>query len=106
MPLAKAPPSTNRLLAALPAEEHERLVPHLRKVNLKFGQTLYGTEAIIEDVYFPVNSVFSLLCASDARVTVEVGTVGNEGMVGLPAVLGVSATFIMPSFKHRAKPCK
>ena len=93
MPLAKAPPITNRLLAALPAEEYERLLPHLQKVTLDFGQKLYEAEALIEYVYFPVNSIVSLLCASDARATVEVGTVGNEGMVGLSAILGVTTTF-------------
>ncbi|MBD0373753.1 MAG: Crp/Fnr family transcriptional regulator [Pyrinomonadaceae bacterium] len=93
MPLAKVPQIKNQLLAALPAEEYERLSPYLNPVSLDFGQTLYEADLPIEQAYFPSNCIVSLLCTSETRATVEVGTVGNEGMVGLPVVLGVNTTF-------------
>lgn len=96
MPLAIVPQIKNRLLAALPAEEYERLSPHLTAVALDFGQTLDEAGLPIEQLYFPNNCIVSLLYSSEHGATIEVGTVGNEGLVGLHALLGVNTTF------HRA----
>jgi len=93
MPSAEVSSIKNRILAALPAVEYERLSRSLKTVSLDFGQTLYEAEAPIEQAYFPTNSIVSLLWDPGPRETIEVGTVGNEGMVGLPALLGVETTF-------------
>jgi CRP-like cAMP-binding protein len=78
----------NRLLAALPREEYERLLPHLELVPLEYKQILYQPNEPIDYVYFPNNGVASLLTIMENGDAVEVGTVGNEGMVGLPVFLG------------------
>ncbi len=79
----------NRLLAGLPSRSIQRLREQLEPVELKFGQSLYEPGQKIRHVYFPVDSLISLLTAVDARHTLEVGLIGNEGMAGLPFVLGV-----------------
>lgn len=78
----------NRLLAALPKEEYKRLLPNLESVSLEFKQVLYQPDELIRYVYFPTNSVISLLTIMEDGNIVEVGTVGNEGIAGLPVFLG------------------
>jgi CRP-like cAMP-binding protein len=80
----------NRLLAALPKEEYERLLPHFKLVSLEYKQILYVPNEPIEYIYFPENGVISLLTFMENGESIEVGTVGNEGMVGLPIFLGVT----------------
>ncbi len=80
--------SENRLLAALPKEEYERLVANMESVSLKFKQSVYEPNELIEYVYFVKHGVVSLLNVMEDGKEVEVATVGNEGMVGLPVFLG------------------
>lgn len=85
-------PIKNRLLAALPDEEYERLVPHLEPVSLPLNQVLYELGVPIEYVYFPQQGIVSLLSVLEDGSTVEAGLVGNDGMVGLPIILGGNKT--------------
>lgn len=78
----------NRLLELLDATDMERLRPHLRSMNFDYKQPLYQSHEPIEWVYFPVKGVVSLVNTMEDGSAVEVGTIGNEGMVGLPIVLG------------------
>lgn len=78
----------NRLLANLPKEEYERLVPYLEPIFLDFKRELYLPNVPIDFVYFPLEGVCSLLSLTSEGQLIEVGTVGNEGMVGLPVFLG------------------
>jgi CRP-like cAMP-binding protein len=79
---------TNRLLASLPAHEMERLLPSMRLVFLELKQVLCEDRAPMPYVYFPTQGVVSqVLCTSDGD-QIEVGVVGNEGMVGLSVLLG------------------
>ncbi len=82
----------NRLLAALPDDERQRLAAHLELVELTLRQLLYEPGKPIEHVYFPVDAVLSVLAVMDDGQAVEVATVGNEGMVGIPVFLGVSVS--------------
>jgi CRP-like cAMP-binding protein len=82
-------PPGNRLLASLPKNEYRRLFPELTEVALVFGDIIYEPGDAISHVYFPNNSLISLLSAVADRSTLEVGMVGNEGMVGLPVFMGV-----------------
>ncbi len=77
----------NRILAALPKEEYERLLPKLKKVGMEFHQPLFEPNQRIEYVYFPNTAVVSLLNVMENGETAEVGTVGYEGIVGLPVFL-------------------
>jgi CRP-like cAMP-binding protein len=80
-----APP--NRLLARLPNGEYRRILSHLQPVELKFKQTLYHAKSPIEYVYFPTRGVASTVAYVGNGNAIEVSTVGDEGMVGLPALL-------------------
>ena len=74
----------NRLLAALPAEEYERLLPHLEEVRLNLGDVISRPGEKIEYVYFPKRSTISVCAIMEDGTQIEVGVVGNEGMFGLP----------------------
>ncbi len=80
-------PIENRFLAALPPEELERILPKLEEVELKFGEKIYERGGTIEHVYFPTGSIFSLLAVGPGELTLEMGIVGREGMVGYPVLL-------------------
>ena len=82
----------NRVLANIPAKEYKRLKAHLEPIELKFGQVLYEPGESIRHVYFPVDCLISLLTAVDKRRTLEVGMVGNEGMAGMPFILGMGVS--------------
>lgn len=92
MPSAKRTASSiqNRLLAALPTEEYKGLLRNLEQVTLPFGRVLYEPGDAIRHVYFLNYGIVSLLCAVGDRASIEVATVGNEGVVGIPLFLGVS----------------
>ena len=81
-------PKGNRLLDALPAEEFERLRPHLKTVTLEIKDYLYEPGSPIEQVYFPIDCVTSTMATMQDGRMVEVGTIGKEGMDGLPVFLG------------------
>jgi CRP-like cAMP-binding protein len=82
----------NRLLAALPEEMQERLRSIQEIVSLEFRESLYEPGQPIEYVYFLRHGVVSLITLMEDGASVEVGTVGNEGMVGLPVFLGTDTT--------------
>ncbi|WGV27488.1 Crp/Fnr family transcriptional regulator [Halotia branconii] len=77
----------NRLLASLPTAEYQRLRPHLEPVSLLLGQELYQMGEPITHVYFPLKALVSLISSVDGSAT-EFGLIGNEGMVGISALLG------------------
>lgn len=82
------PPMGNRLLATLPPAEFGRIAPHLEAVALEVRHTVIEPNRTIEDVYFPVDCVVSILGLMEDGSAVESATVGNEGMAGLPVYLG------------------
>ena len=82
----------NRLLAKLPKKEYQRLLPQLQRTTLTFGDVLCEPGDTIKDVYFPNDSIISLLSAVAERSTLEVGMVGNEGMAGLAIFMGVNVS--------------
>ncbi|HEV7472449.1 MAG TPA: Crp/Fnr family transcriptional regulator [Pyrinomonadaceae bacterium] len=85
----KSPAIPNLLLAALPKKDYQALQGHLEEIPLVFEEFLYRPGVPIGDVYFPNSGVVSLLAGINDHATLEVGLVGNEGMVGLSAFLGV-----------------
>ena len=92
MPPSKSPPIANRLLAALPNKDYQPLKGQLEEVPLEFGKVLYRPSEMISDVYFPNSGIVSLLAGVNERSTLEVGFVGNDGMVGLAVFLGVDSS--------------
>lgn len=81
-------PKNNQLLAALPAEAWDRLVPNLRLISLSRGAMLYAPGEPPRHAYFPVNAVVALLHVLANGAPTEISLVGNEGLVGIIAVLG------------------
>jgi CRP-like cAMP-binding protein len=79
---------TNRLLSLLSDDDYERLRPRLSHVVLDYRKSLYEAQRPIDHVYFPINGVASLVITTDDGASAEVGTIGSEGMVGLPVCLG------------------
>jgi CRP-like cAMP-binding protein len=79
----------NLLLALTPADEMERIQPHLSQVNFAFRDSIYKDGETNEHAYFPHAGVFSMVSSPEEDgMLVEVATVGREGMVGLPLLLG------------------
>jgi CRP-like cAMP-binding protein len=99
MPLIKNPslfapqtPRQNQLLAALPASEYERLLPHLEQVPLELGRALYESGSHQAYVYFPTDSIVSLLYVMEDGSSAEIAVVGNEGLVGIALFMGGEST--------------
>lgn len=85
-------PENNFILAALAGPELERLVKHLEPVTLKLGEVIYGPNQHISSAFFPTTSIISLQYMMDTGACAEAAEVGNEGMLGLPILLGANAT--------------
>lgn len=80
----------NRLLAALPVADLVWVIPRLTPVTLDLRQVLFDAGEPIQAVHFPLEGVVSLVTPLEDGDVVEVATIGNEGMVGLPLVSGGS----------------
>jgi CRP-like cAMP-binding protein len=84
--------SANLLIAALPADAQQRLTEGLAPVDLRFGETLSEPNDRIRHVYFPVDSFISLITPGAGHAQLEIGLVGNEGMLGVPLLLGINVS--------------
>jgi CRP-like cAMP-binding protein len=82
----------NRLLGLLTRADYGRLRPHLRPVTLEYQESLYQANTRIDFVWFIETGVGSLVNTMVNGGAAEVGTIGNEGMVGLPLLLGDNRT--------------
>ncbi len=91
--MAKVPsPQQNHLLAALPEDVRRRLLPQLKRVDLSLGEVLYEPGDAMTHVYFPIDSIASLLYVMESGASAEVAVVGNEGMIGLALFMGGEST--------------
>jgi CRP-like cAMP-binding protein len=81
-------PRDNRLLTALSAEDFERLRPHLAPIELVTATPVFDAGEAASHVWFPYRGVISIVARDAAGETVEVATVGREGMTGISLVLG------------------
>src|SRR6266849_10797809 len=73
----------NLLLAALPAAELKRLRPHLQPAQMELGHVLYEPGRHLDHVYFPTDSIVSLLYVMEDGSSAEIAVVGDEGLVGI-----------------------
>lgn len=87
----------NRLLACLPEEELEGLRPRFERVSLSHGQHVIVPDEPILNIYFPLTCLLSLVTLMEDGSSVESGTIGREGMSGVPVILD-SCTTTMPTF--------
>lgn len=92
MRVAPAHPRQNRLLASLPEEVYGRLASGLELVPLALGEILYEANAALSHVYFPTDSIVSLLYVMKDGRSAEISLVGNEGLVGIALFMGGGTT--------------
>lgn len=91
--MSEAPnPSQNHLLAALPAAEFGRLLPHLVLVPLRLGESIYEPDERMHYAYFPTTAIISLHYVTESGASAETAGVGNEGMVGIALFMGGHTT--------------
>jgi CRP-like cAMP-binding protein len=81
-------PRQNHLLAALPAPDRERLLPHLERVAMPLGHVLYESGSELRHVYFPTTSIVSLLYVMIDGASAEIAVVGNDGILGVALFMG------------------
>lgn len=100
-----APPSKiqNHLLAALSPEILERLFSHLELIPLPLGKVLYESGDTMRYVYFPIDSIVSLLYVMENGASAEISVVGNEGLVGVSLFMGGESTLSRAVVKGAGK---
>ena len=81
-------PVENRLLAALPRDEYERLLPSLQQVSFSLGEVVYEFAGQLDYVFFPTTSIVSLLYTMENGSSAEMGLTGNDGVVGIALFMG------------------
>ena len=92
-PKTKTIPKDNLLLAALPAEVIDRLLPNLKPVALPLGKVIYESGVELDHVYFPVpGCIISMLYVMTDGSSAEIAVVGDEGMVGIALFMGGDTT--------------
>ena len=89
---ARQPTASNRLFEALPAEDFERLQPHLELVPLPLGWVVYESGAAQDHLYFPTSAIVSLLYILENGTSAEIAVVGNDGAVGIALFMGGETT--------------
>ncbi|MEO6403286.1 MAG: Crp/Fnr family transcriptional regulator [Vicinamibacteria bacterium] len=82
----------NRLLAALPAPEYERLARNIELVSMSLGDTLYDPGEHLPYAYFPTTAIVSLQYVMESGASAEIAGVGNEGVVGISLFMGGDTT--------------
>jgi PAS domain S-box-containing protein len=92
--VAKGAAIANKLLAALPRKDYQKLVGGFEEVTLTYGEILYEPGDPIRHVYFPNDALVSLLTTVEGHQALEVGLAGREGMVGISAALGVEVASV------------
>jgi CRP-like cAMP-binding protein len=90
-------PAENRLLANLPAQELAHLLPHFERVSLHHGEHVIVPDEPIRHIYFPINCLLSLVTQMEDGSSAESGSIGREGMSGVPVLLDARQT-PMPTF--------
>jgi CRP-like cAMP-binding protein len=85
-------PRQNSLLAALPASDYERLLPDLQLVPLPLGWAVYEPGGKLGYVYFPTDSIISLLYVMENGASAEIALTGNDGLVGIALFMGGETT--------------
>jgi CRP-like cAMP-binding protein len=85
-------PKQNHLLASLPAADFARLLPDLQLVPMPLGWAVYESGGHQGYVYFPTNSIVSLLYVMENGSSSEIAVTGNEGIVGIALFMGGETT--------------
>jgi CRP-like cAMP-binding protein len=81
-------PTKNGLLAALPREDYELILPHLEHVSFKLGEVVYEPGREMEHIFFPTTAIISMLYTMENGSSAEMGMAGHEGLVGVALFMG------------------
>ncbi|MBN8429139.1 MAG: Crp/Fnr family transcriptional regulator [Xanthomonadales bacterium] len=92
MTTALTTPLQNHLLLALSNDVRERLLPHAERIDLPLGKVVYESGDKLRHVYFPTDSIISLLYVMENGASAEIAVVGNEGIVGVSLFMGGEST--------------
>jgi len=90
VPFIQAVPVTNLLLSALPSKDREQLIAKCEFIELDLGEVLYCIGEPMTQVYFPTGSFISVRAPSDGKGNLEVGLIGDEGMLGITLMLDIN----------------
>ena len=90
MSVSSAVPIVNRLIGSLPRKEREQILQRCEPIDLVFGEILCEPDEPFEHVYFPLSGFISLVTPMGGHQPLEMGLIGNEGMLGVTLVLGVN----------------
>ena len=82
----------NHLLAAVQADEFDRLKPHLELIQMRLGNVLYESGDRLQHVWFPTTAIVSMQCIMEDGASSEIAGVGNEGVLGVSLFIGGAAT--------------
>jgi CRP-like cAMP-binding protein len=85
-------PADNHILNALPADERERLFPHLKLIPMPLGAAVYEAGGSLRHIYFPTDCIVSLLYVLKDGASAEIAVVGNEGAIGVALFMGGETT--------------
>jgi CRP-like cAMP-binding protein len=85
-------PRENHILDALPAEERDRLFPHMQLIEMSLGMSVYESGDVQRYIYFPTDSIVSLLYVLKNGASAEIAVVGNEGAIGVALFMGGETT--------------
>jgi CRP-like cAMP-binding protein len=85
-------PRQNHILNALPQAERDRLFPHLKLVSLPLGKALYEPGDMLRHIYFPTDTIVSLLYVLKDGASAEIAVVGNDGAIGVALFMGGETT--------------
>lgn len=91
---AAGKPVKNRILLAMPEPEYRVIRPYLQHIHLPAGQTLHEPSERLRFAYFLNSGLVSLLVGTEDGKTVEAGIVGNEGVCGIPAAVGLTRSLL------------
>jgi CRP-like cAMP-binding protein len=87
-PLTLQNPLLNHLLAELPSDVYQRLLPNLECLSLPLGEEIYAAGQALKYVYFPSTAIISLLYTMEDGRSAEIGVVGNDGILGIAVFMG------------------
>jgi CRP-like cAMP-binding protein len=90
--LAIMPPNQNQLIAALPIEVYERILPYLEEISMPLGQVLYESGSQLKYAYFPTTAIISMHYVLENGASTEISGVGNEGVLGVALFMGGNTT--------------
>jgi CRP-like cAMP-binding protein len=92
MPIAPGSLAVNRLLGALPRQAQQRILRRCETVELRYGEALAEPGEPIRHVHFPTSGFIALTASVEDSTSLEVGLIGNEGMLGISVALGVDTS--------------